>query len=141
MKMQFWVFLITYLSSDFDLISNPDFCDFAVLCRWSCCEGGSFTTTTRLESWPKVKRKNSLRVLRILVSQNICHLWKNYGHFRSIFQRPRRLNQAMKSQTTKAKKLLNLILSSYLRTLTHRRYRSVRILFLVSTYLLNKVLT
>ena len=39
----------------------------------------------------------------------------------------------MKFKTTKAKKLLNLILSSYLRTLTCGRHRSVRILFLLVT--------
>ena len=68
--------------------------------------------------------------------KNICQTRKNNGHLLSNFQRPRRLNQALKYETTKAKKLLNLILSSYLRTLTCGRHRSVRILFLVYMYIL-----
>jgi len=70
-----------------------------------------------------------------LATLNICQTRKNNGHLLSNFQRPRRLNQALKYETTKAKKLLNLILSSYLRTLDCGRHRSVRILFLIHIYI------
>ena len=68
----------------------------------------------------------------------ICLSMTKNGHLSAIFQRPRRLNQAMKYKTTKVKKLLNLILSSYLRTLTCGRHRLVRILFLTYILLLSE---
>ena len=114
--------------------------------RWTRCFGRSSSRERAFMSTPDLKLSARdfyycfclVISARILLSfcdffgfENICQTWKTNGQLLPNFQCARRLNQAMKYKTTKAKKLLNSILSSYLRTLSPRRHRSVRILFLM----------
>ena len=114
--------------------------------RWTRCFGRSSSRERAFMSTPDLKLSARdfyycfclVISARILLSfcdffgfENICQTWKTNGQLLPNFQCARRLNQAMKYKTTKAKKLLNSILSPYLRTLSPRRHRSVRILFLL----------